>query len=156
MGRTKQKSKSAGSSWFGYILLIGVGMVFSPGASIVLAVGMMPTLVAIFVTTGPSANQRIVTIATFNLAGVLPFALEVGFGDAVAGDVMSDVFSWAVMMGSAGLGTALNYFGPIMAAQVLTSMSASDQKSLLKVREKLVMEWGDAVLKDERPAPKKT
>lgn len=148
MAKSRKKSSSGGSSWFGYIILMGIGLVVSPGASFVLAAGMMPTLVAMFVTTGYSASQRLLTIATFNLAGVLPFALEVFFGETGAGDVLSDVFSWAVMMGAAGFGTALNYFGPILAAQVLTSMAASDQKSLTKVRAKIVAEWGDAVLND--------
>jgi hypothetical protein len=155
MARSKKRSNSSGSGWFGYIILIGIGLVVSPGSSLVLAAGMMPTLVAMFVTTGHSSNQRLMTIATFNLAGVLPFAFEVFFGETGAGEVLSDVFSWAVMMGAAGFGTALNYFGPILAAQVLTSMAASDQKTLIKVREKIVAEWGEAVLKDGPPAQNK-
>lgn len=148
MARRKKTSKGS-ANWFWYVLLIGMGMVFSPGASTILALGLLPSLVAMFVTSGPSSGARIMTIATFNLAGVLPFALKVGLGEAGASDVLYDVFSWGVILGAAGLGTALNYAGPIVASQVLTNMALSDQKTLLKVREKLVAEWGNDVTKPD-------
>lgn len=150
MARRKQTSKGGGS-WFLYVLLIGLGMAFSPGASTILALGLMPTLVAMFVTTGPSASARIMTIGTFNLAGVLPFALKVGFGETGSSEVLSDIFSWAVILGAAGLGTALNYIGPIIASQLLTNMAVSDKKAVSKMRDKLIAEWGKEIL--EPPAP---
>jgi len=150
---TARKRKSGGnSSWIGYVVLIGLGMVFSPGAAMVLSVGLMPTLVALFVTTGPSASQRIFTLAACNLAGVIPFVIDVAMGKAIAGAVLSDIFSWAVMMGAAAFGAGLNYFGPIMAAQVLTGMAASEQKGLDVLRNALVEEWGENILKGS-PAP---
>ncbi|MEM6682778.1 MAG: hypothetical protein AAF607_11100 [Pseudomonadota bacterium] len=147
MATARTRRQKGGSSWVGYLVLIGIGLIFSPGASMVVAIGLMPTLVALFVTTGPSASQRIFTVASFNLAGVIPFGLDVALGQAAAGEVIADIFSWAVMMGAAGCGAALNYFGPIIAAQILTGMAASEQRTLDTVREKLVDEWGEDVLK---------
>lgn len=151
MARRARQSNGSGSSWIWYIVLIGIGLVVSPGASMVLAAGFLPTLVSIFVTTGPSATARLVTVATFNLAGLLPFVVNVAVGEQTAGEVLSDVFSWGVIMGAAGIGTGLNYFGPIFTSQMLTGMAAADQANLTKMRDRLVKEWGEGILKDEAP-----
>ncbi|MEO0411957.1 MAG: hypothetical protein AAF221_08980 [Pseudomonadota bacterium] len=104
-------------------------------------------MVATIGLSGPSAGQRLLTMACFNLAGVIPFVFNVFNGDDSAGTVLVDVFSWGVMLGAAGCGAMVNYVGPIIAAQVLTNMSMSDRENIDKIRKKLIAEWGDAITK---------
>ena len=127
-----------GASWIWYFLLISIGMAVSPGACFVLAAGMVPTLVAMVVISGHCAVQRLVTVASFNLAGVLPFVINVWTGGDTASAILTDIFSWMVMLGAAGCGTLINYVGPIVAAQVLTGMAKSDQAVLAQARKKQI------------------
>lgn len=145
--RGKQTVGSGGASWIWYILLVSIGLAVSPGACMVFAAGMAPTMVATIGLSGPSSGQRLLTMACFNLAGVLPFVINVFKGDDSAGTVLVDVFSWGVMLGAAGCGAMINYVGPMVAAQVLTNMSKADQAMIERARKKIVAEWGDEILK---------
>lgn len=145
--RQKKQGSGGGTGWIWYVLLITIGLVISPGACLVFAVGMAPTMVATIGLSGPSSGQRLLTMACFNFAGVLPFIINVFNGDDTSGSVLSDVFSWGVMMSAAGAGAMVNYVGPVIAAQVLTNMSVADQHMIDKARKKLIDEWGESVTK---------
>lgn len=145
--QASKKVSSGGASWIWYVLLISMGLAVSPGACMVFAAGMAPTMVATIGLTGPSSGQRLMTMASFNLAGVIPFVFNVFAGNDAASAVLVDVFSWGVMLGAAGCGAMVNYVGPIIAAQVLTNMSMSDRENINKIRKKLIAEWGDAITK---------
>lgn len=147
MARKRKQGGAGGASWIWYILLISIGLAVSPGACMVFAAGMAPTMVATIGLTGPSSGQRLLTMACFNLAGVIPFVINVFNGDDTAGTVLADVFSWGVMLGAAGFGAAINYVGPMVAAQVLTNMSLADQQAINRARKKLIDEWGEDITK---------
>lgn len=150
--RRPQREMSA----FGPLLIFGLGglALFSPDAAFVVAVGLVPTIVLGFTGSGDHKGQRLQCVGYTNLAGVLPFvSLALAQNDAQV--VIRDIFNIVAMFGSAAIGYALIYVGPMVASFVLQSLNQDRVKKITQQRQALVDLWGHEVLGDkDEVAPK--
>lgn len=147
----KKKSK-AGRRGGGFAFLaIGLALfallLFATPAFIVLVVGLVPAIVAMVIDADRARYATIAVFAT-NLAGVVPFVLELVIArasmmDAVA--MVSDVFIIAVMYGAAAIGWALVLGMPKVAAVYISVVNQSRIESMRKEQQRLVEEWGSEV-----------
>ncbi len=153
----KRRNPQQEFSAFGPLLLFGLlaAALFSPNAAIVAAVGLVPTIVLGFTGRGVHKGARLQCVGFANLAGVLPFIPQVlARNDAQV--VVGDIFNIVAMFGSAAIGYALIYVGPMVASYVLQSLNQDRLKKIAQQRQSLVEMWGHEVLgdKDDEVAPK--
>lgn len=148
-GKKKAKAGKRGGGFA--FLVIGLALfamlLFATPAFIVLMVGLVPAFVALVVDADRARYATIAVFAT-NLAGVVPFVLELvidraSMMDAVA--MVSDVFIIAVMYGAAAIGWALVLGMPKVAAVYISVVNQSRIESMRKEQQRLVEEWGSGV-----------
>jgi hypothetical protein len=115
--------------------------------TILLAVGMTPTLVALVVDITPG---RYLTrcVAGLNVTGTVPFigTLWSGVNDissAIA--IVSDPFAWLSMYGAAAIGWLL-FLGLPGVVTVLRTLNAKRRVNALReTQQELLHEWGDTL-----------
>lgn len=149
----KAKSARAGRRRGGGIAFVVVGlavfalMLFATPAFIILVVGMVPALVATIVDREPGRNATIAVSAT-NLAGVVPFVIELvveraSMADAIA--MATDLFVVAMMYGAAAIGWVLVLGMPKVAAVYIAVTTQARIQSMRREQQLLVEEWGPDV-----------
>lgn len=144
-------------SAFGPILIFGliVTAVINHHAALVAVIGLVPTIVLGFTGRGDHKSQRLQCVGFTNLAGVVPFIpLVVARNDSQV--VVGDIFNIVAMFGSAAIGYALIYVGPMVASYILQSLNQDRAKKIVQQRQALVDMWGHEVLgdKDDEAVPK--
>lgn len=144
--RAAQAQRSRTGPLIAWIIAPIIGVVFF--ASILLfTVGMLPTLAAFIVDRYP---RKLITrtVGFLNFAGCVPFALELWAGshsvDQVA-EILSDPTKWLVMYGAAGVGWAIHFLMPPLAAAWLAMSQELRQKAIQTQQQQLVAEWGPEV-----------
>jgi hypothetical protein len=141
--------KRRGNIWMFLLLIIPAALVVL-STTILLLVGMIPTMVAFVIDRDPDKPAPI-TVGGFNFCGCLPFAIMLwqhGGGMAPLMKTLSDPLSWLAMFGSAAVGWAF-YFGipPLVAgAEVMRAERRVEDLKQKKVA--LVQEWGPDVAGD--------
>jgi len=131
--------------FFVYIAF-GLLLVFSQALAALLLVGLMPTLVILFADIGAYKGPRLITMLTFNAAGVLPYAkllLDQGMRMSDFTALIGEVVNWAVMYGAAGVGAAAIWLGPVVAAAAQQVLNADSVRKLDRRRKALIEEWGE-------------
>ena len=144
--RGPQREMSA----FGPFLVFGlvITAVINHHAAIVATIGLVPTIVLGFTGRGEHKSQRLQCVGYTNLAGVLPFIpLVVARNDSQV--VIGDIFNIVAMFGSAAIGYALIYVGPMVASYILQSLNQDRVKKIAQQRQALVDMWGHEVLGDK-------
>lgn len=157
MAAKKKKPTASGGGgrlkWVGITLGFGLILFVSPAMAALTVVGLAPTLAAWLVGQGPFKNQRLRTIFLFNASGLMPYLIAVwgsgkGFSAALA--IMSDIFSWLVMYGTAALGLAALWLAPQIAA-TFRQMAASERaRRLGRMRQKIIRKWGNEIAGEVR------
>jgi hypothetical protein len=115
--------------------------------AIVVAVGMLPTVVSFIVDMTPG-RYACRCVAGFNVAGVAPFVAKLwgGYNDVGAAlSIVGDTLAWLAFYGSAGFGWMLFLSLP---GVVATSRTLNARRLVNKLRarqEELAREWGLAV-----------
>lgn len=141
--------------WAMLLVLSVVGLGFMPHLSMVLLAGMIPSIVAAGVTSGLVKGSRVYTLATFNLAGVLPFLFDMTWGaqqSVSAGVILADIYVWFLMYAAAAFGALVNWMAPVVAAIILTQRNRDQARALGRVRQSLIDEWGGEVAGQLMPA----
>ena len=114
---------------------------------ILLAVGMVPTLVAYIVDRNPMKYASR-TVGYLNFCGCLPYALRLWTGDhsvdAVIG-ILVDPFAWFAMYGAAAVGWLIYYFTPPVVAAWMAVNHEIRQQALKSRQAELTNEWGNTV-----------
>lgn len=151
--RRKRRS-SEEMSGFGPLLIIGLaGLAFyAVDAAIVALVGIVPTIVLVFTGKGVFKAERIQCVGFSNIAGVLPFLQQAkirGWESVILGDMVSIL----LMFGSAAIGYALVYVGPMVAAFVLQGMNEDRLKKIAQQKQNLVDLWSHEVLGEKEEDP---
>ena len=142
------------------LILLPAGLIFLP-STILLAVGMIPTVVAYVVDRDPDKTAPM-TVGGLNFAGVVTFLIslwQAGHTMTALTKVLTDPFAWLVMYGAAGLGWAL-YYGipPAVAGWIMLRAEARIAQRIEEQRE-LIALWGTEVNgivgggKEERSVP---
>ena len=116
--------------------------------TMVLAIGMAPTLGAFFADKTPG---RYLTkcVAGMNFAGVIPSLYHLwitGHDLKTANDIVTDLYTWLLMYCAGGMGWLL-FLGLPGAVAVFRSLNASRRIYFLREKQKsLINEWGDCIL----------
>ncbi|MGB4106511.1 MAG: hypothetical protein WBK55_01790 [Alphaproteobacteria bacterium] len=131
------------------IFMIGIvimAAVFLP-SSVLLAVGMMPTFVALFTDTR-RARTKVVTVGALNLAGCVPFLFKL-WGDGHEFDnavrIVSDPQAIIVMYAAAGAGYMIDWSMSAAVAAILYQRGLARQEAIRKRQEELTLRWGPEV-----------
>lgn len=139
--------------------LITLWGIVSPSSLLIFSLGMLPALVAYFCDR-TEQKFALFCVGGMNFCGVFPFLLKLSddhsFNAAV--NIMSDVFSLAIIFAAAGFGWLMFLSIPPVVSAFLTVLAESRVKSLRSIQQKIVDEWGNSVTQqaeqdeDEGPA----
>lgn len=121
-------------------------LILAPAFTVVVAVGMVPAMVAFLIDRNPHKYFGI-CVAGLNFAGVLPFLGELmskhgGFHAALT--IVTSVYSWLVMYAAAGVGWVLYLSLPALIAGFLAMRDKKRIADMMATREGLAKEWGIA------------
>lgn len=146
-GRPGRKRKSSSSGMVTVLLiLMPVGLIFLP-TTVLLAVGMIPTVVAYVVDRDPDKTAPM-TVGGLNFAGVFTFTVslwQAGHTMAALSRILTDPFAWLVMYGAAGLGWTLYYGIPPAVAGWIILRAESKIAQRIEEQRELIDLWGTEV-----------
>ena len=144
---TPAANKKGGGKVLVVSLSLIVLLIAALPTTILLAVGMTPTFVALVVDVTPG-KYLTRCVAGLNAAGVVPFIENLWSGVnniSAALGIIGDPFAWLAMYGAAAIGWLL-FLGVPGAVTVLRSLNAKRRINALRETQKeLLREWGDAV-----------
>jgi hypothetical protein len=153
-GRGKvQKGRPKGQKSVGVVRLFLSGLAFIGLATfaaptcVLMLVGMVPSIVA-YVVDREERPTLAFTIAPLNLAGLMPYLLQLWTGRDTMPTVvhlLTDVYVWLVIYLAAGVGWLLYLGMPTIVAVVLERSLNSRRARLRQVQEKLRTDWGAEV-----------
>jgi hypothetical protein len=145
----KRKKALSMSTWLWGTFIICLWMMLSPSSLMILSLGMLPTLVAVFCDR-TEHKYGVYCVGGFNFCGMLPFLLKLisDHSLSAAMNIMSNVFSLAIIFGAAGLGWLLFLSIPPVISTFLIIMSDSRVKSLKTIQQRIIDEWGSSVVED--------
>ena len=145
----KRKKALSMSTWLWGTFIICLWMMLSPSSLMILSLGMLPTLVAFFCDR-TEHKYGVYCVGGFNFCGMLPFLLKLisDHSLSAAMNIMSNVFSLAIIFGAAGLGWLLFLSIPPVISTFLIIMSDSRVKSLKAIQQRIIDEWGSSVVED--------
>ncbi|MEP3247209.1 MAG: hypothetical protein ABJN40_10250 [Sneathiella sp.] len=155
MAAKAKKNKGGKPSLFPMMVFIGVCSVVAPPTMLVIACGMIPSVVATFLNTS-KVKGSIAAMFAFNLAGVLPvlgYLWERGHTIDQAIRLLTDVFMWLLMFGSAGIAAFLLWGVPIVVQAFYEVQARQVVKRLERRRTKLIEEWGGQIIEDAKIQP---
>ncbi|TNE61874.1 MAG: hypothetical protein EP335_14395 [Alphaproteobacteria bacterium] len=146
----RRRTRGPEISGFGPLLsiaLVGVSL-FHWQVAVLFVVGLLPSIVLAFTGRGAYKSYKLQCVTCANLAGIMPFAAMVWAQPRAMYDVLLNPLNLLMMIGSAAIGYALVYIGPMVAAVVLQSMAQDKIKALNQQRVALLEAWGPEVLGD--------
>ncbi len=140
---------------FPLLIFIGACSVVAPPTMIVLACGMVPSVIAIFVN--PSrVKGAMASMLALNLAGVIPvlgFLWQRGHKIDQAFRLLTDVFMWLTMFGGAGFAAFLLWGLPIVVQGFYEVQARQMIGRMERRRSKLIEEWGGQIIDDAKFRP---
>jgi hypothetical protein len=146
----KAKPKDAGGGGVQLFLfgLAFIGMaVFAAPTCVLVLFGMVPSLVSYFAERRERPMLAF-TIAPINLAGLMPYLLELWTGaDTMTAVIrlLTDVYVWLVIYLSAGAGWLLFTTMPFIVASFMQSSLDSRKMKLKTLQQTLRADWGAEV-----------
>ncbi|MCK5574408.1 MAG: hypothetical protein KAI28_01275 [Sphingomonadales bacterium] len=152
--RRRKKQGDESATVFMVVIALGALLFYDPGVVAVLVAGLMPSFAALMADQTQYKGTRLRTIFAFNMAGLLPFLMDVvyyneGLGAAI--DVFSNIYFWMVVFGVAGVGSLVLAIAPHIAAFLIQALAEDRLDRIAKEQKKLVGEWGEEVgMKDGR------
>lgn len=135
-----------------WIALIAIALVIVAFPTVlVVFIGMLPTIVAFLIDR---TDQKYATfcVGGLNFTGVFPYLLDLWAGSHTAMgaiEVLTNVFSLAVMYASAAIGWVVFAAIPPVIATFLTVISHRKISTLRATQKKIVEEWGEEVANPE-------
>lgn len=125
------------------IATVGLTLVMS-FAILLFMLGMLPAFVANYVD-GSNERNHFRIVSACNLAGVLPFLIDLwkkGITSNSVQDMLVDPHVWLVMYGAAAFGWMLVWLFPLTVHFVLNVAQSSAISSLQHKQQQIVDEWG--------------
>lgn len=130
------------------ILMTVVGCLIPFGLpSLVLCAGFLPTLVVLFTENDPR-RPALAAIGYMNLAGVLPFMIELwekGQTMPAALTILKESKNWVIMLGAAGIGQLILFVIPPFVASMVVLKQEARQRTLQEGMIQLEAIWGKEV-----------
>ena len=133
---------------FGGLLIGLLALVFALPSFIIVAAGMIPTILAYVLPTAPDDKRRALAIAMLNFAGVLPvLAMLWSRGHSLdhAMQLLGEPLPWLLMLGGAAIAAMLHTVLPNAAISVMERAAEQRVGKLNACQRELVSEWGAAV-----------
>lgn len=131
-----------------FALLIGAAFA---STSVILLIGMVPTIVAYFVDSSKE-KLKPVTVGAMNLAGCFPFVLEMwmqqGSDVGVALATILDAKTIAAIYSAALIGYMIDWAMTGLVAQVMHHRGRHRLDEIEKRQEQLILRWGPEVRGD--------
>lgn len=144
----QDKSRRKGGGFKTVLFMVVLGCLIPFGIpTMLICIGLTPTIVALFTDTD-SQKSGVATVGYMNFAGVLPFLIQLwqsGQSMEVAMTIVRDPFSWAVMLGSAGIGHLILYAVPPIIASVIVINQENRLRTLREGLQELEKIWGPDV-----------
>ena len=131
---------------------IGAAFVYRPALVMVLMAGLIPTFAAWLTDAHKLRDLRVRIIFAFNVAGVLPYADEVGSGDSgfnQAIELVTSLETYMVIYSFAAMGSFVVFIAPYVAAFFLQIMANSRIAVINSQQKALLDKWGNQ-LKGEK------
>ena len=149
----RPRSHRSKSAVFQRNMFIGLGLimavVFLP-STFLLSISMLPTYVAALVDKG-KRRTKAVTVGAMNLAGTLPFLLELwmqGHNFDKAFSITMDASAIVVIYSAAAVGYVIDWVMTGVVSKFLLQRGKSRIKGIEKRQEELVERWGKEVTGD--------
>ncbi len=143
------KKKKAKLGWRGQIFLIFMlftGVIFTP-TTIILMVGMLPTIVAAFADVTPQKTRGI-TVGAMNLAGCMPFVIKLWTSEHITSraiELVSDMRVLIIMWAAAGIGYLIEWAVSGFVAAMMIERGEKRLRDIAKEQEALIQRWGEEV-----------
>ncbi len=146
--KDKDKGKKKKSGWgLQIIMIFGLlaAVLFMP-TTILLVVGMLPTVVAALIDR--KGGARAITVGALNLCGCVPFLMDLwtkGHTTELAVSLIKDPLTIIVMYAAAGIGYMIDWALSGIVATILVQRSTSRMEAIRKRQAELVERWGREV-----------
>lgn len=149
MAKKSRKKKKDGMSWQIQIVLIFValaGLVMME-TTLILLVGMLPTLVAFFIDR-TTEKTRVLTVGAMNAAGCAPFVLQLwttqnSMNSALS--IITDPRTIIVMYCAAGVGYIVDWAISGLVGSIMVQRGTMRRNHIAKRQADLVERWGPEV-----------
>ena len=143
----KKKKKKFG--WKAQMLMIGIGGMFIMfrSVSIVMVIGMIPTIVSSIVDTS-KGHVKTLTVGAMNFAGCAPFLLEIWKRGATFDMAMTYILqprTIMVMYFAAAMGYLIDWAVTGMASSLMVQRAKSRMKEIQDHEKLLIERWGPEV-----------
>ena len=145
--KKKQNQKTLSLKQWMVVLGLVVALIIFLPTTVVLTVGMIPTLVAAITDRYPGRNKTF-TVGAMNFAGCFPYLLEVWIHTNsmnVALNLIAQPKTIIVMYGAAAFGYAINAFITFLVSAILVQKSEVRIKKIHKEKKALIDRWGSGV-----------
>ncbi len=145
----KNNSKKKGLSLKGRIFLVAsvlTGLAFLP-TTILLMVGLLPSIVAFFVSAR-GVGARASTVLAMNLAGCVPFIFKlwsIGNDFEASLSILSDEQAILVMYTAAAFGYMIDWVVTGFVSSYLYQKGLSRMEAIKKRQKVLIEQWGEEV-----------
>lgn len=139
----KKSKKTAVKIQIFLIISVLVGILFS-AISMILAVGMIPTLVAVIVDR-TEGKMRSLTIGLMNFAGCVPFVIEVfkkGNSVETAITYIVEPRTIVVIYFAAAMGYLIDWAMTGLVSSLVLQKTKNRMKEIEKIKSELVGRWG--------------
>ena len=142
----KKETKVMGSIYSNLFIMtfFAVGLAFALPTMLVLAVGLLPTLVALLVDVHPRKYAAL-SVGFFNSAGLMPYLGDMWLNkNTIEGAIggLTDVVAWLVMYAAAAAGWMVYKGMPVVGGMILEIKAQGEIRRLKAERRKLIDEWG--------------
>ena len=132
----------------GAVLVCLLILVFALPSFLIVAVGMVPTIVARAVPATAEQRKGVSTMAMLNLAGVLPVLAMLwsrGQSLSTVTQLLGEPLPWLFMLGGAAIAMLLQSVLPNAAISVMEHAAEHRVQRLKAMQKDLVAEWGASV-----------
>ncbi len=140
----KKKMAFKARLWLACIIVAGV--VFLP-TSILLVIGMLPSIVA-FVVSARVSGAKVSTITAMNLAGCIPFVFKLwsaGNDFEMSMDIVTNMRYLSIMYMAAAFGYMIDWVVTGIVSSFLYQRGIKRMEEIKKRQKELKKHWGEAV-----------
>lgn len=148
MARRKKKKIGAKGQLLGIVGLF-TAIVFMP-TTIVLLMGMMPTIVAAVIDRTGKGTKAL-TVGAMNIAGCTPFLIDLwtkGHTPEMAVTIISDPRTMIVIFSAAGIGYLISWAMSGIVGTIMIQRGGGRLKDIKKRQASLIERWGREVTGD--------
>lgn len=148
--RKKTKGKKAKNASFKLHLFLAVLLMLSIvflSSAVILFIGLLPMFVAFFVDRSKKKTKAI-TVGAMNVAGCVPFLMELWKADASMDKALSIIFdpmAIIVIYSAAGVGYIIDWAMTLIVANILFQRGTARKNAIEKRQKELIERWGQEV-----------